>query len=94
MTKLDAMHAYFGREHVHRCGDCQNLLCGEYRGKRYAKCLRYGCSHSQATDWAKSWKACGAFNVPLREGEYTVIKRLERQRKPDDKAQGQTSLFP
>ena len=93
MTKLDAMYAYFGKEHVHRCKDCQNLLTGEYRGRRYSKCLRYGVSHSQATDWAQGWKACGAFNRPLNEGEYTVMRRMERKKSSEEEIQGQVSLF-
>lgn len=60
-TNIRLMHKYFGTS-PSRCGECSNLsrsCCGR---RTLYKCKVYGDTSSEATDWAKSWPACGMFN--------------------------------
>lgn len=66
LRKLALMHQQFGRCDGHICGECSNLISGRYRGRILRKCRVYGMTHSEASDWAKRWMACGIFN-----GTYT-----------------------
>ena len=66
LRKLALMHQKFGRCEGHICGECSNLISGCYRGRILRKCTIYGVTHSEASDWAKRWYACGLFN-----GTYT-----------------------
>lgn len=62
LRKLALMHQKFGRCESHICGECSNLISGRYRGRILRKCRVYGLTHSEASDWAKRWTACGIFN--------------------------------
>lgn len=76
IKKIDRMHALFGIDPCRKCGECPNLVCGRYRSKILKKCRAYGLTHSQASDWAKRWTACGLFGR-----EYTgrdVIELTDR----------------
>ena len=66
LRKLALMHQKFGRCEGHICGECSNLISGYYRGRILRKCTIYGVTHSEASDGAKRWYACGLFN-----GTYT-----------------------
>ena len=94
--KHDAMYAEYGKDYAHTCKQCTN--CVYYtrdRDKRYYKCLRYGDSASEATDWAIGKTACGMFDVPLGLGEYPMIKRRRRDAKKAVQVNGQeTFLLP
>lgn len=71
--KRFAMYAMFGKvENV--CGNCCHLK-GEKGHHR--KCEVYGISSSEATDWAISWQACGAFNLEsiTERNLYRVLPR-------------------
>lgn len=90
--QLARMHKQFGREHVHACGTCCNFVRGEYHDKMLQKCERYGLSHSDATDWAKSWGACGMYNVPIAKGERPLKDYVDKRRVPEV-AEGQVSML-
>ena len=62
LRKLALMHQKFGRCEGHICGECSNLISGCYRGRTLRKCEVYGLTHSEASDWAKRWVACGMLN--------------------------------
>lgn len=62
LRKIDLMQKHFGVCNGHTCGECSNLVEGTYHGKTLRKCKVYGLTHSEATDWAKRWLACGMFN--------------------------------
>lgn len=61
IRKIARMHELFGMDPCHKCGQCSNFVSGRYRSKILRKCRVYGLTHSQASDWAKSWTACGMF---------------------------------
>lgn len=61
LRKINLMHKYYGREDAYKCGDCNHFVQGKYHDKTLRKCECYGMTHSAASDWAKSWTACGLF---------------------------------
>lgn len=89
--KLSAMHREYGKAYGHQCSDCQNLLCYE-ANRRWYKCRAYGMSASEATDWAKSWQACGLWGTPFEPGCIPLVRRLQRTR-ADKPVKGQLSMF-
>lgn len=62
LRKIVRMHALFGLQDGHICGECSNFVRVKYRGKILQKCKVYGMTHSTASDWAKRYPACGMFN--------------------------------
>lgn len=62
IRKISRMHALFWADPCHTCGECSNFVTGRYMSRILRKCKIYGLTHSQASDWAKSWMACGMFN--------------------------------
>lgn len=61
LRKIELMHQYYGRDDTHKCGDCNHFTQGKYHDITLRKCRCYGVTHSAASDWAKSWTACGLF---------------------------------
>lgn len=43
-----------------KCGNCQLLVTHQYGGT-YFKCSKARDTRSEASDWRKSWEACGLF---------------------------------
>lgn len=89
--KIAMMHKMFGLEPGHTCGDCVNLACGQFGSRIRYKCMVYGWTHSEASDWAKSWPACRMFGH-----EYSgrpVIELRETQKEPETPLEGQLDLL-
>ena len=91
MRKISAMYQYFGgTDYRHTCGECNNCI-RVTKGKRSVyKCLAYGNTASNATDWKKSYVACRAFDrdppkIPV------FMAGTERLEKPQ--LEGQMSIF-
>lgn len=89
--KIDRMHALFGIYIGHTCGECCNFVSGQYRSKILRKCMVYGLTHSEASDWAKSWTACKMFDHEYRGRP--VIEVNDQKKEPDTPLHGQTDLF-
>lgn len=90
LRKIDRMHELFGTNPYAKCRDCDHLIVGTWHDKKYKKCEVYGMSHSEATDWAFGWWACGMFNQ-----EYNgkpVYKIIERDKKEEIQCEGQLEL--
>lgn len=78
MNKIEAMHKQYGITLGAECGDCVNFR--RYRANRvYFKCMAYGNSSSEATDWRCHYKACGLYNIAF-DGTKTrpLIQTLDR----------------
>lgn len=60
MKKIEIMHSMFGERPEHKCGECSNLVTHTYN-KVYRKCLVWGESCSESSDFRKKWTACGMF---------------------------------
>lgn len=89
--KIDRMHKLFDLEPGHTCGECVNFICGQYRSKILRKCMVYGLTHSEASDWAKSWPACKMFGHEYRGRP--VIELRETQNEPEMPLEGQLDLL-
>ena len=71
VRKQHAMYHLFGTCEGKRCKDCPHLIRSVW-DKTYYKCECYGESHSDATDWAKGWDACG-----LIEGDHWLMYTID-----------------
>ena len=89
LRKIDLMHRQFGKCEGHTCGECSNLVEGKYHTRVLRKCKVYGLSHSEASDWAKRWLACGLFNKPWTS---KPIMRMVRPTRKDKEEMQNTPL--
>ena len=89
IRKIDLMHRQFGKCDGHTCRECSNLVEGKYRTRVLRKCKVYGFSHSEASDWAKRWLACGLFNKQWGD---RPIMRLVRPTRTDKEEMQNTPL--
>ena len=94
--KIAAMHKRFGIDDFHQCKECDHLIGGEYRGRRYYKCELYGMTHSVATDWRLRYQACGLFNLEVLgfNGKNTVLEVIKHQsrKQPERPIEGQCTF--
>lgn len=85
--KIKAMHREYGIDNAHKCANCQNFCIHATMSHTRYKCMAYGVSASEATDWAKRWTACGLYGKTLAIDCVPLIKRItstKRQEKPLD----------
>ena len=89
--KIDAMHEVYGKS-VHKCKDCCNFARNEH-SRVYFKCLAYGDSACEATDWRANWTACGLFNKSIK-GLVPMVERLKHASKKisDEQIEGQINM--
>ena len=74
--KIEKMHYLFGKIERHKCKECSRLICKiDWNRRRYYKCLNYGRSNAESTDWKLSYEACGMFNKEKDK----MAKQLENQ---------------
>lgn len=85
LRKIDLMHRQFGKCDGHTCGECSNLVEGRYHDKIMRKCKVYGMTHSEASDWARRWLACGLFNKPW--GDKPIMRLVHPSRKDKEAMQ-------
>lgn len=93
LRKLELMHSMFGVTDGKTCGECSNFVSGRYNTKTLRKCTVYGLTHSEASDWAKRWQACGMFNREWYGRVIIEMVRRGRPRTPVDQIEGQTSMW-
>ena len=88
--KIDAMHKYYG----YGSGLCEN--CPHFRRKAYDrtyyKCLVYGDSNSEATDWRCGYTACGLIDKPFPEDETRIVTRIASSKKREEPLPGQIRM--
>lgn len=87
------MHRLFGCAEGKKCRECSHFLRGEHHDKIYQKCEVYGISHSEATDWAQKWPACGLFGKPYTGPEVMALRPRGKAKKVEETLEGQLSLF-
>ena len=91
LRKIDAMHHYYGYG-AGRCENCPHFAKKIF-GRTYHKCLVYGDSNSEATDWRCGYTACGLIDKPFPEDETRVVKRVIGRRDSQEQIPGQLSMF-
>lgn len=84
IRKIDLMHRIFGVSDGHACRECSNLVKGRYHDRILTKCNVYGLTHSEASDWAGRWQACGAFNQAINMGPIIRDVVPDRRQKETD----------
>ena len=82
IRKINLMHRIFGVCDGHTCRECSNFVKGKYHNRTLRKCKVYGMTHSEATDWAGRWQACGAFNREI--GGKPVMREVRPERREPD----------
>lgn len=90
LRKIEAMHSMFGTMSDKRCEDCANLIQGDYHGRHYRKCLVYGATHSEATDWRKRYVACGMYNREWAGNP--IVDTNRRKDAPTEPCEGQITM--
>ena len=93
--KIAAMHKEYGKAHGLKCAGCPSLMRRVFpSSRRVYKCVAYGASKSESTDWALSWPACGLHGLPVDKDRTPLVERLKHAKRPDNKpVEGQISLF-
>lgn len=90
MRKIDLMHQQFGKTDGKFCKDCFNLAIHQW-GTRYHKCLVYGVSNSEATDWKMKYPACGMFNKEWNGND--IVRLVSRSADENEPIKGQIGMF-
>ena len=90
--RIKLMHKLFGIDEKHICKTCKNLITAKMN-RSYNKCICYGKSCSEATDWRQKWIACGLYNKDYDGVPVIEIKKHMPRPKKDTQIEGQTSLF-
>ena len=96
MKKIEAMHYYYGYDHLERkCAECDHLIRWDYHNRTYYKCTVYGCSHGESTDWRKKYWACGLVDHDFPEHDVRIIEILKHRKKtsPPDPDPDQMNMF-
>ena len=91
--KIQAMYERFGRYGVGACRDCCHFVTGRYHDKILRKCDVYGLTHSEATDWAGKYAACGQFNKPYKGGPIIELLKYGPRRQNNSPVDGQMDMF-
>ncbi|MGN1369958.1 MAG: hypothetical protein ACI4WX_13895 [Aristaeellaceae bacterium] len=84
LTRITTMHAIFGQDTCHTCGDCCNLIHLTPTSRPVTKCALYGVTASAATDWRAYYMACGRHNKPITPDESTVLEQQNGRRPSAD----------
>lgn len=90
VRKIDAMHKRYGIGEGF-CKDCPHFV-EHLWDKKYFKCSVYGSSHSEATDWRKSYIACGLINKPFPHGDRRIVKMLTPDKNDNEQIPGQIEM--
>ena len=90
VRKIDAMHKYYGYG-VGRCENCPHFTRKVY-SRTYNKCLVYGDSNSEATDWRCGYTACGLIDKPFPEGDVRIVKMIIAEKKDNQPLPGQLAM--
>lgn len=94
IRKISLMHRIFGISDGRKCRECSNFIKGKYHDRTLCKCRVYGMTHSEASDWAGRWLACGMFNKTWdKQPVMREVVQERKQKKTDNSPmEGQISL--
>lgn len=92
--RIAEMHRRFGTMRGVKCVNCCN--CVSYTQSRsWYKCLVYGDSRAQSTDWRVSYTACGHFGKPHDPRSKTIVEVMKHApRKRTEALDGQIGFEP
>ena len=75
------------------CADCCHLRSGYYGDRKLRKCYVYGMTHSEASDWALSYPACGQKNKPYHGEMIIRMKPRSGMKKQEIILDGQAKVL-
>lgn len=92
MRKISKMYEWSGgTDWTHVCKECKNCQKFQKGNRSVYKCLIYGNTDSEASDWKASYIACKKFNA-----DYTgtpIIELVKRQpKKKNEEIEGQMRI--
>lgn len=94
MIKINAMHAHHGVCSEQQCKNCCNYITYRYRDRTMRKCVAYGDTRSQSTDWTGKYMACGLFGKPFDgDNQLPMIKRKDREKGNNVALPGQLTIM-
>lgn len=93
VRKIDLMHKTFGVCYGHACRECSNLVKGRYHDRILTKCQVYGLTHSEASDWAGRWTACGMLNREYTGRPIIELVTRGKPKPPEEPLDGQISMM-
>lgn len=74
---VDLMRLAFGTGPEEKtCCDCCNIIAVQMGNRRIYKCLAYGATCSNASDWRNKWPTCGMFGKFVQEPAITQKSKL------------------
>lgn len=91
LTKIDKMHSLYGKGSG-TCKECNRLVShrvSDRQVKKY-KCLNYGVSNAESTDWRLSYETCGMKDKIV---DREVIKVRIAENKPEPQLEGQMRIM-
>ncbi len=92
IRKVALMHQMFGKaEGMHICKECSNFVVERYHNRILRKCRVYGLTHSEASDWANKYVACGMFNKEYK-GRSVIEFVKHNRRKQEEPMEGQLTI--
>lgn len=91
LRKIDAMHQMFGFGNG-LCKDCSHFQTHLACSRKVFKCDVYGETASEASDWRKSYKACGLFNKPWDGFDIIEILKHSKRAVPKPQMDGQITF--
>ena len=92
--KIEVMYAFFGRyagREPKQCKHCCNFIRKKY-SNTYRKCLVYGDTNGESTDWKSGYEACGMFNQKYNGIPIIELVKHQKKEKPVEHIPGQLSL--
>lgn len=89
--KIEAMRERFGPGKG-TCGECSHFVKGRYKTRDLQKCEVYGMTHSEASDWAQKWEACGLKNKPYSGKQIIDLIKHEPKEQVEEQLPGQMSI--
>ena len=94
IRKINLMYWLFGKAGgVHTCKECSNFVQARYHTKTLRKCKVYGLTHSEASDWAQRYEACGMFDKEWHGNDIiTLVRRGGVQPKEEQPIDGQITF--
>lgn len=91
MKKISAMYQWSGgADYCHTCYECRNCIKTRKGSRQVYKCLIYGNTNSEATDWKASYIACKAFNQD--PPERPLIETGISRKKGNTEIEGQMTI--
>ena len=92
--KISVMHKLYGIDWENTCKGCSHLIGGKYHDRQYYKCEVYGMTHSEATDWRRSWQACCLRNAPIDMEHFVPVIEYKKRapKSPEPPLEGQMRM--